>query len=150
MIKRYQPPLFPENHWHTVAQFSLPDGADYENQATETVAKALLHFCIPDQILAEVQRAINNAIEKELSEALPIRAQRTYIILIRTQQKQSLGTVEFGNESEMLHSRSRGWGFFLTERRTSGTEVGYPTNRVVISVHLYQEGQPGETTDRED
>ena len=147
MIKRDQPPLFSKNHWHTVTEFSLPDGTDYENQVAEMVAKALLHFYIPDQILVEVRRAINKAIEKELSEALPIQAQLTFTILIRTHQKQSLEAAEFGSDSEKLHSRSRGWGFFLTERRTSGTEVVYPTNRVVISIHLYQEGQPADISD---
>ena len=140
MVKRDKIPILSKNHWHTVAEFLLLDGADYWNQTAEVIAIVLMSFCIPDQIIVEVQWAVSQAIEKELSKALPIQAQQTFTIMIRAQQKQILEGPEHGSDSEKSHPRSRGWGFFLTEKRTSEPEAGYPMDHVVISIYLYQEG----------
>ena len=126
--------------WQTVAEFSLLSEADCEYMAADRVAGILAGILIPDHVLMEVKQAVSRAIEKELSRVLADQPQRTFTISVRTQSAQSLEIPVNEADRGDLHTRTKGWGFFLTEIISTETEWGNEKNHTVISVHLYHEG----------
>ncbi len=142
MTKRDQPPISSEGQWRTVAELSLRGELGCEHEAMEKLAEILVSIHIPDRVLVEAKQTVSRIMEKEMSHIVADQAKRTFTILVRTQFAQSLemSVNEAGHRE--LHSRSRGWGFFLTEKRISETELSNAVDQVVINVYLYQEGHP--------
>jgi hypothetical protein len=142
MIKRDETPIYSESRWQTVAELSVRGELGCEHKAAEKVAEILMSVHIPDTVLVEVKQAVTKVMEKEMSNIVADQAQRTFTILVWTQLAQSLETPANEADNRESHSRSRGWGFFLTEKRTSETKFGNAMNHAVINVHLYHEGRP--------
>jgi len=142
MIKRDKQPVYSESRWQTVAEFSLSGELGCEHKAAEKVAEILVSVHIPDRVLVEAKQVVAMVMEKEMVRIIADQAQRTFTILIWTQLAQSVETHATEADSGELHSRSRGWGFFLTEKRISEAKLGNAMNHVVINVHLYHEGHP--------
>jgi predicted PilT family ATPase len=142
MIKRDEKPVYSESRWQTVAELSPRGELGCELEAAEKVAKILVSVHIPDRILMEVKQAVTKVMEKEMSNIVADQAQRIFTIRVRTQVSQSLETPANEADSRESLSRLRAWGFFLTEKRASETELGNKMNHVVINIHLYQEGRP--------
>jgi hypothetical protein len=140
MIKRDEKPLYSESRWQTVAELSLRGEGDCELEAAEKVAKILVSVHIPDRILMEVKQAVTKVMEKEMSNIVADQAQRMFTLLVLIQVSQSLEIPINEADNRESHSRSRGWGFFLTEKKTPETELGNKMIHFVINVHLYHEG----------
>jgi hypothetical protein len=90
----------------------------------------------------EAKQTVAKVMEKEMSNLVVDQAQRVFTILVQTQVAQSLETPAAEADSSETHSPSRGWSFFLTEKRISETKLGNPMYHVVINVYLYHEGRP--------
>lgn len=140
MIKREEKPVYSESRWQTVAELSLRGKLGCEHEASEKVAEILVSIHIPDRVLAEANQAVAKVVEKEMSNLVADQAQRAFTILVQTQLAQSLETPAAGAISSEKHPSSRGWGFFLTEKRILETKSGIPMCHFVINVHLYHEG----------
>ncbi len=110
-------------------------------RASEKVAEILMSIHIPDRVLVEAKQAVAKVMEKEMSNMVADQAQRVFTILVQTQVAQSLETPAAEADSSETHSPSRGWSFFLTEKRISETKLGNPMYHVVINVYLYHEGR---------
>ena len=96
---------------------------------------------IPDRVLVEATQVVAKVVEKEMSNLVADQAQRAFTILVQTQLAQSLETPAVEADSSETHSPSRGWSFFLTEKRITETKLGNPMYHIVINVHLYHEGR---------
>jgi len=146
MLKRNQWSISSEGQWQTIAEFSLHDEVGSENQAAEMVAKILVGVPVPDQILREAKQAVTEAIENELSRELAHQAQRILTILVWIQSAQLLEAP--ADEADYGDSRSlpKGWGFFLTEKILKETKLSSEMDRVVISLYLYHEGKPHQSS----
>jgi len=141
MLKRNLQPLSTEGQWQTVDEFSLLGEAGCEYQAAEMFSEILVSIHIPDRVLVEAKQAVVKVLEKEMSNIVVDQAQRTFTILVQTQLSQSLEEPVNEADSRESHSDSRGWGFFLTEKRTSESKSDSAMNYVFINVHLYHEGR---------
>jgi hypothetical protein len=141
MIKREEKPVYSESRWQTVAELSLRGKLGCEHEASEKVAEILVSIRIPDRVLAEAKQAVAKVVEKEMSNIVVDQVQRTFTILVQTQLTQSLETPAAEADSSETHSPSRGWSFFLTEKRISKTKLGDPMYHIVINIHLYHEGR---------
>jgi hypothetical protein len=138
MIKRDDEPVHTKSRWQTEAELSLHGVLGCEYEAAEKVAEILVSVHIPDRVLVEAKQAVTMVMEKEMSNIEADQHQRTFTILVQTQLSQPLETPTNEIDSRELHSRSRCWGFFITEKRTSETNA---EDHVVISIHLYHEGR---------
>jgi len=140
-MTRDEKPVYSESRWQTVAELMLRGELGCEHEASEKVAEILVSIHIPDRVLVEAKQAVAKVIEKEMSNMVADQAQWAFTILVKTQLNPLLETPANKADSRESHSLSRGWGFFLTERRASDTEFGIPMYHVVINVHLYYEGR---------
>lgn len=142
MLRRNQQQTPSEGQWQTVAEFSLRGEAGCEHQAAAMVAEVLARVRVPDSVLIEAKDAVTRAMGNELSRVLADQAQRTFTILIRAQAALLLETPANASDRREISLRQNGWGFFLTGRMTTDTELGNEMHHVVMSLHLYQEGHP--------
>ena len=150
MLKSNQQPLSTEGLWQTVVEFSLPGEAGFEHQVAEMVSEILVSVHVPDRVLVEAKQAVSKVMEKEMSCIVADQIQRIFTILVQIQSVQSFEMPVNGDNREELHSSPRGWGFFLTEKRILGTELGYAVDHVVMSIHLYHEGHLAEITETQE
>jgi hypothetical protein len=141
MIRYDGQPVNSESRWQTVAELSLRGELGCEHEALEKVEEILVSIHIPDRVLAEAKQAVAKVVEKAMSNIVVEQVQRTFTILVQTQLAQSLETPAAEADSSETHSPSRGWNFFLTEKRISETKLGNPMYHIVINVHLYHEGR---------
>jgi hypothetical protein len=142
MIKVDAQPVGSEGRWQTVAEFSLPGEAGCVHQAASLVAETLAGVRVPESVLREAKRAVTSTMEKELSRPVDDQACRSFTILIRAQAAPP--TEMLANPSGRWEGspRQKGWGFFLTGKTTTHAELGHEMHHVVMSLHLYQEGNP--------
>jgi len=138
MLNSNQQPLSNEGQWHTIVKFSLPGEVDCERQVAELIAELLVGVPIRDGIIEEAKQAVSKVMEKEMFYMVADQIQRIFTIQIQLSQSVEALIEEADNMKS--HSRLIGSGFFLTEKRTSDTELGSGTNNIVINVHFYHEG----------
>ena len=141
MIKRGVNTYNSENRWLTVAELSLRGEVGCEHKASEKVAEILVGIHIPDRVIMEAIQAVAKVMEKEMLNIETDQAQQAFTIIVQTQLAQSLEIPAAEAISGDTHPSSRGWSFFLTEKRITDTMSGLPMCQLLINVHLYHEGR---------
>ena len=140
MLNSSQQPLSNEGQWQTIVKFSLRGEAGCELQAAKMISEILVSVHISDRNIVEAKQAVSSVMEKEMLYRVADQIQRIFTIQI--QLSQSVESLAKEADQSEAHSRSRGCGFFLTEKRISDTQLGNAMNNIVINVHFYHEGRP--------
>jgi hypothetical protein len=137
MLEDDPDPQCSEGRWRTVVEFSLGGEAVRAHQAAAMIAEMLRSVHAPDPVLKEAEQAIIRRMD-EWSRPADNQPPPSCTILVRSQSASRPGAPADAAGPETWNIERKGWGFFLTERMTSDSANG--TQRLVLSLHLYQEG----------
>jgi hypothetical protein len=142
MFKHANPSGFTHEKWQKAAEFALTGDPGWENRMGERVVEILAGLLVSEQTVVEAKQAIIEAIQKEMSRVGSAKRLRTFNVMFLTQAAQLTETPDEEPNRMAPLPHPKGWGFFLTEKTVKKTGASSEMDHVVISVHLYHEGDP--------